>query len=237
MTGTKCGTIAIAGRPNVGKSSLMNALVGQPLSIVSAKAQATRSPVIGLRIEGPNQFVFRDLPGLLDPTYLLQTRMVEMALRELAEADAVLYLHPGREAPAPSLPSLLPAGSRLRRRVVTVYTKADLLDQASIAALDAPAVSATSGAGLGPLLELLASVVPPGPWLYPADDLGTQPTGGEHGRRAGLGRGRRGGGSLRSGVCRRPRIHRAPRDAPPPAGRSRAPGRRRRTTPRRAWVR
>ena len=98
---TRSGHIALAGAPNVGKSSLLNALVGTHLAIVSPKAQATRLPVVGLRTEGDTQFVFHDLPGLLEPGYLLQARMRELALERLGAMDLILHLHPAPDAPAP----------------------------------------------------------------------------------------------------------------------------------------
>ena len=97
----RSGHIALAGAPNVGKSSLLNALVGQHLAIVSPRAQATRLPVTGLRTEGDTQYVFHDLPGLLDPAYLMQVRMREIALEAVGRMDVVLHLHPAPEAPAP----------------------------------------------------------------------------------------------------------------------------------------
>ena len=99
----RSGNIALAGTPNVGKSSLLNALVGTHLAIVSPKAQATRLPVVGLRTEGDTQFVFHDLPGLLEPSYLMQARMRELALEALDRMDLILHLHPAPDAPAPSL--------------------------------------------------------------------------------------------------------------------------------------
>ena len=81
----RTGDIALAGAPNVGKSSLLNALIGEHLAIVSPKAQATRLPVVGLRTDGDTQFIFHDLPGLLEPAYLLQRRMRAAALESLHE--------------------------------------------------------------------------------------------------------------------------------------------------------
>src|SRR5579862_2951824 len=94
------GRVAIAGRPNAGKSSLLNAILGTHLSLVSAKAQATRLPVTGILTEGDMQIAFVDLPGLLEPKYLMQTRMRRLAVDSLAAADLVLFLHPAPEAPA-----------------------------------------------------------------------------------------------------------------------------------------
>src|SRR5919106_6857451 len=102
----RSGHIALAGAPNVGKSSLLNALVGTHLAIVSPKAQATRLPVTGLRTEDDTQFIFHDLPGLLEPAYLMQVRMREMALETLGRMDLILHLHPAPDAPAPPLAEL-----------------------------------------------------------------------------------------------------------------------------------
>src|SRR6476646_8671439 len=99
----RSGHVALAGAPNVGKSSLLNALVGQHLAIVSPRAQATRLPVVGLLTQGDTQFIFHDLPGLLEPSYLMQARMRELALDALRRVDVVLHLHPADHAPAPSL--------------------------------------------------------------------------------------------------------------------------------------
>ena len=171
---TKFGRVAIAGRPNVGKSSLMNAIVGQPLSMVSPKAQATRTPVIGLRTEGEAQIAFHDLPGLLDPAYLLQSRMVQLAIEDLRAAHVVLHLHPATEGVAPALESLLPPGTRLPPVRVVAYTKADLVPTGT-SAPDGILVSAATGQGIPALLSELERVLPEGEWEYPAEDLGTQP--------------------------------------------------------------
>ncbi len=171
---TRCGRIAIAGRPNVGKSSLLNALVGDRLAMVSPKAQATREPVIGLRSEGENQFIFEDLPGLLDPSYLLQRRMVALAVAAIERADVILHLHPASDFPAPDLVTLLPSGVRPTRPIVVAYTKADVVPPAHRVAGQLY-VSTEPVQGLDALTAVLAPHLPEQPWRYPGDDLGTQP--------------------------------------------------------------
>ena len=173
----RSGHIALAGRPNVGKSSLLNALIGEPLAIVSPKAQATRLPVTGLRTDGDVQYIFHDLPGLLDPEYAMQERMRFLALDGVARADLILYLHPAPEAPAPDFARLAGLPKPPLAPVLTVYTKSDLLApevRAGLAASGIP-VSATTGEGIGALLAAAAAILPEGEFAYPADDLGTQP--------------------------------------------------------------
>src|SRR5512143_2348047 len=100
-TSQRSGHIALAGAPNVGKSSLLNRLVGSHLAIVSPKAQSTRLPVTGLLTQDDVQYIFHDLPGLLDPRYPLHSRMQAAAQEALGRVDLILHLHPAREAPAP----------------------------------------------------------------------------------------------------------------------------------------
>jgi GTP-binding protein Era len=173
----RCGHVALAGRPNVGKSSLLNALIGEPLAIVSPKAQATRLPVTGLRTEGEVQYIFHDLPGLLDPEYALQERMRALALEGVTRADVILYLHPAPEAPAPRLDQVAKLNRPPRSPVLTVYTKGDLLSPEARLRLagDGIVVSATTGEGIDALLATVATLLPEGEFAYPADDLGTQP--------------------------------------------------------------
>jgi GTP-binding protein Era len=174
---TKSGHIALAGRPNVGKSSLLNTLVGQHLALVSAKAQATRLPVTGLRTDGDIQYVFHDLPGLLDPEYAMQERMRALAVEGVRRADVIVYLHPGPEAPAPDFVRLAGLDRAPDAPVLTVYTKGDLLPAASHASLSSEAlvVSATTGDGIDALLATIAALLPEREFAYPADDLGVQP--------------------------------------------------------------
>ena len=127
---TRCGTFAIVGKPNVGKSTLLNALVGEKLAIVSRKPQATREPVIGVRTDPDVQFVFVDLPGLLDPEYLMHEAMREAAVVWVRKADAVLHLHHASTTPLPSLTSLAPEieASPKRPEPVRIVTAAALFD-------------------------------------------------------------------------------------------------------------
>ncbi len=170
----RCGHIALAGLPNVGKSTLLNALTGTHLAIVSPKAQATRQPVVGIRTEGDVQYVFHDLPGLLEPAYLLQERMRDLAVRTARESDVIVLLHPAADAPAPAFTDLVPEAQGWRAHQLTVYSKSDV-----VASWHAPegtlAVSAESGEGIPAFLAHLASLLPERDFQYDPEDLGTQP--------------------------------------------------------------
>jgi GTP-binding protein Era len=171
------GHIALAGAPNVGKSSLLNALVGQHLAIVSPRPQATRLPVTGLRTEGDTQFILHDLPGLLDPSYLMQVRMRQLALETVGRMDVVLHLHPAPDAPAPAFAALARLESPVAAPVFTVYTKGDLVSPARWAELERSAlvVAAPGGQGIERLLGRVREHLPAGEFAYDPDDVGTQP--------------------------------------------------------------
>ncbi len=166
----------LAGLPNVGKSSLLNALVGERLAIVSPKAQSTRVPVVGVLTRGDAQFIFTDPPGLLTPSYQLQERMREAALRAIADAEVIAHLHPLPEAPGPAFAVAAGLAAAPRAPVVTVYTKADLVPAERRRPLGPGiAVSSTTGEGMEALLDALGERLPPGPFHYPVDELATQP--------------------------------------------------------------
>ncbi|HEX3274735.1 MAG TPA: GTPase Era [Gemmatimonadales bacterium] len=174
----RTGHIALAGAPNVGKSSLLNAIVGHHLAIVSPRAQATRLPVVGLVTQDDAQFIFHDLPGLLEPSYLMQSRMRELALATLRRMDVVLHLHPAPEAPAPALERVAGlADPPLAAPVLTVYTKGDLVTPARRAELTSGAevVSARDGAGIEPLMTVVRGLLPEGEFEHDPEDIGTQP--------------------------------------------------------------
>jgi len=173
---TRCGTVVLAGLPNVGKSSLLNALVGERLAIVSPKAQSTRVPVVGVLTRGDDQFIFTDPPGLLTPSYQLQERMREAALRAIAGAEVIAHLHPLPDAPAPPFVAAAGLSAVPQAPVVAVYTKADLVPPERRPPLLAGiAVSSATGEGMDALLDTLAERLPSGPFHYSADEMATQP--------------------------------------------------------------
>jgi GTP-binding protein Era len=172
----RSGHIALAGAPNAGKSSLLNALVGQHLAIVSPKAQATRLPVVGIRTDDQAQFIFHDLPGLFDPGYLLQFRMRDAALDALQRMDLVLHLHPAPEAPAPLFSTLTGADHPGDAPVLTVYTKGDLVSPRKREELGSTGtvVSAIQGTGLDLLLERILPHLPEREPEFDTEDVSTQ---------------------------------------------------------------
>ena len=173
----RTGHIALAGAPNVGKSTLLNALVGQHLAMVSPKPQATRLPVTGLRTDQDTQYIFHDLPGLLDPSYLLQARMRELALQTARRMNLVLYLHPAPDAPAPPFDRLTGLAEPLPVPVLIVYTKGDLIHPTRRAELEreTPVVATAGDDGITRLLDRVGSYLPEREFEYDPDDVGTQP--------------------------------------------------------------
>jgi GTP-binding protein Era len=182
---TRAGFVALVGRPNVGKSTLLNALVGEKLSIVTARPQTTREAVTGILTRPGFQAVFVDTPGLMDPRYLLHEAMQHTALGALEQADVVLLLLDGaheEEVPGGEVVSLL--RSR-RERLVVAVNKSDVAEASMASRLarwseaelgvSALAVSAATGAGVEVLLGALVDRLPEGPFLYPEDELATQP--------------------------------------------------------------
>ncbi|HEY6156542.1 MAG TPA: GTPase Era, partial [Gemmatimonadales bacterium] len=175
----RCGTVVLAGRPNVGKSSLLNALIGEHLAIVSPKPQSTRLPVVGLLTRDDTQYIFTDSPGLLEPEYQLHVAMRAAALRAIEDAEVIAYLHPLPESPAPPLTQVAKLDRPPKAPIVTVYTKADLAPASPDLSRPLPtspvAVSSVTGAGLEQLLAALRAALPESPFHYDPEEMATQP--------------------------------------------------------------
>ncbi|MES3033150.1 MAG: GTPase Era [Gemmatimonadota bacterium] len=178
-TTTRAGHVALVGKPNAGKSTLLNRLLGLKLAITSPKPQSTRVSAVGIVSTETYQMVLLDTPGLLDPGYTLQRSMLANAIASLRDADVAVYVHDATNGPPPPLQSLVPAGTPLPRTQFTWANKADLLNAGNRAALEAlPNVivgSAEHGDGIDTLLTQVAAHLPLSPFLYPADELSTQP--------------------------------------------------------------
>lgn len=176
---TRAGIVAVVGAPNAGKSTLLNRLIGQKLSITSDKPQSTRDRVVGIRTTDEAQLVIVDTPGLLDPEYLLQEAMRGAAVAALYDADVVLYLNDARDGAPRPLEVRAGITQPLRGAVVTVLNKVDLLPKEAARRLgdecpDAVCISALTGEGVDALLSMVERMLPESPFLYPSDDVSTQ---------------------------------------------------------------
>lgn len=183
---TRCGFVALIGAPNAGKSTLTNALVGTKVSIVSHKVQTTRSLVRGIAIEGVSQIVLVDTPGIFAPKRRLEKAMVRSAWGGAGDADAVVLLIDARVGITEEVEAIMRGLAEVRRPRAVLLNKIDLVKRDSLLGLAADVaskltvdrlfmVSALEGDGLGELRAWLAETVPPGPWLYPEDQISDAP--------------------------------------------------------------
>jgi GTP-binding protein Era len=191
MSATRCGFVALIGAPNTGKSTLMNALVGEKVSIVTRKAQTTRSTVRGVVTRGEAQIVFVDTPGLFAPKRRLDRAMVGSAWGAAADADVLALLVDAKKEAAHSgvseeTEAILDALKERRKPKLLVLNKIDAMERAKLLELSARLnralrfdetfmISATTGDGLDQHFDRLASIIPPGPWLYPEDQITEAP--------------------------------------------------------------
>ena len=186
---TSSGFVGLAGRPNVGKSTLVNALVGSHVAIVSVRPQTTRRAIrgVGTDLEADRQLVLVDLPGVQRPRDELTERMQHRVERELADSDVALLVVNGEEGVGAGdrfiARTLLAAGPEIP--VICAVNKADrlgpnemvpvLADAAELQGVDEVfPISARTGEGLAPLLERLGELMPEGPYLYPPEDSSDQ---------------------------------------------------------------
>jgi GTPase len=186
---TRSGFVGLAGRPNVGKSTLVNALVGRHVAIVSVRPQTTRRAIRGVAtdVEAERQLVLVDLPGVQRPRDALTKRMQARVERELADSDVALLVINGEEGVGPGdrfIAGLLKA-ARDEIPVICAVNKCDRLARGgTVEALSAAAelpgvdevfpISARSGTGLDELLHRLGELVPEGPYMYPPEDSSDQ---------------------------------------------------------------
>jgi GTP-binding protein Era len=181
----RSGFVAIIGRPNVGKSTLLNQLLGQKVAMVTPKPQTTRGRILGIKTLPHAQIIFVDTPGLHQPRSLINRRMVQAAERAVQEADVVVWLVDAVDGVTPADREIAARLGADTRRLVVVLNKIDRLGKsallpqlAALAALlpgrDVIPVSARSGANLDELLAHLLRVLPIGPPYYDADTLTDQ---------------------------------------------------------------
>ena len=175
----KAGIVTVAGKPNAGKSTMLNRLVGQKLSITSDKPQSTRDRIVGIRTIDDVQMVILDTPGLLEPRYELQRVMRLTALQALADADVIVYLTDATLGPPPTLEDAAALTSRTGRPIITALNKIDRVSASDRERLlaqvpDAMALSALTGEGIDGLLTAIVDRLPESPFLYPDEDISTQ---------------------------------------------------------------
>ena len=182
----RCGFAALVGAPNVGKSTLINALVGAKVSIVTPKVQTTRALVRGIAIVNGAQLIFVDTPGIFSPRRRLDRAMVDTALGSTRDADLVAVVIDSRRGIGDDDERILAALADLRAPRVLVLNKIDLVDKTVLLGLARKLnesdnfavtfmISAVSGDGVADLKHWLAEHVPTGPWLYPEDQISDAP--------------------------------------------------------------
>lgn len=183
---TRCGYVALIGAPNAGKSTLLNALVGGKVSIVTHKVQTTRALVRGIVAEGASQIIFVDTPGIFAPKRRLDRAMVTTAWGGAKDADLVGVLIDARKGLDDEALKLLEQLGQIKRPVFLVLNKIDLVKRENLLKLAEEAnaksafvrtfmVSAQNGDGVRDLKAWLAGEMPPGPWLYPEDQMSDLP--------------------------------------------------------------
>jgi GTP-binding protein Era len=185
-TDTRCGFVALIGAPNAGKSTLLNALVGSKVTIVSHKVQTTRALIRGITVANQSQLIFVDTPGIFTPKRRLDRAMVTTAWSGAHDADLVGLLIDARKGLDEENEAILERLADVRQPKLLILNKVDLVAKEPLLALAQTAndkakfeatfmVSARTGDGVPDLKRWLAERVPPGPWLYPADQMSDAP--------------------------------------------------------------
>jgi GTP-binding protein Era len=177
-----CGVIAVVGAPNAGKSTLVNALVGQKVAITSAKAQTTRTRVMGVALEGETQIVLVDTPGVFAPARRLDRAMVQAAWGGAQDADLIALVVDGRGGLGPKMDPILDGLAKRKEPKWLILNKVDIATKEKLLVLaerlherigvsETWFVSAQTGDGLPELKTAMAAAMPEGPWHFPADQV------------------------------------------------------------------
>jgi GTPase len=185
-SGTRCGFVALIGAPNAGKSTLLNALVGSKVTIVSHKVQTTRALIRGITLEGKSQLIFVDTPGIFSPKRRLDRAMVTTAWSGAHDADLVGVLIDARKGLDEEAEALLDRLADVKPQKILILNKIDLVPRDTLLLLTKIAnekakfdstfmISALTGDGVADLKSWLAGRIPPGPWLYPPDQMSDAP--------------------------------------------------------------
>ena len=185
-TDTRCGFVALIGAPNAGQSTLINALVGSKVAIVTPKVQTTRTLLRGVAMEGPAQLIFIDTPGIFAPRRRLDRAMVTTAWTGAHDADVVAVLIDAKAGLNDEAEAILKKLDEVGKPKVLILNKVDLVEKAKLLALAQAAnergkfdatfmVSALSGSGVADVRKWLAEHVPAGPWHYPEDEVSDAP--------------------------------------------------------------
>jgi GTP-binding protein Era len=183
---TRCGFVALIGAPNAGKSTLINALVGSKVTIVSRKVQTTRALIRGIAVDGASQMIFVDTPGIFAPRRRLDRAMVTTAWSGAHDADLVGVMIDARKGLEEEADGILARVAEVKAPKLLILNKVDLVAKEALLALASAAnakspfeatfmISALTGDGVADLKTWLAGHVPPGPWLYPSDQMSDAP--------------------------------------------------------------
>ena len=186
LADTRCGFVALIGAPNAGKSTLINRLVGSKVSIVSRKVQTTRTLVRGIAIECNSQIIFVDTPGIFAPKRRLDRAMVTSAWSGAGDAEFVALLIDVRRGIDDEVDAILQKLPSISQPVALIMNKIDLVERERLLSLaqelngrfkfiETFMVSAENGDGVPHIREVLARLMPPGPWLYPEDQVSDAP--------------------------------------------------------------
>ena len=180
--GGRCGFVALIGAPNAGKSTLLNALVGSKIAIVTHKVQTTRSRLVGVAVHDDSQMIFVDTPGIFEAKKRLERAMVAAAWEGANDADIIIFMVDATRKIEDSTRIIAEGLKESSKKAILVLNKIDLVKRDTLLAKtlelnelgefeETLMISATTGNGLAGLQDKIALNLPKGPWLYPADHL------------------------------------------------------------------